>query len=132
MGRSRPARVSPPILQAVHLARPALYEVLAGALRRRVTLLTGGPGWGKTTTLAGWAASTASAWLTVDPQDARLDRLLHGVLDAIHQHSPHLAGDLSAALTGDLGPQADDTIRADAFAAVLCESLHAHLRDDLG
>jgi len=131
MGRSRPARVSPPILQAVHLARPALYEVLAGALRRRVTLLTGGPGWGKTTTLAGWAASTASAWLTVDPQDARLDRLLHGVLDAIHQHSPHLAGDLSAALTGDLGPQADDTIRADAFAAVLCESLHAHLRDDL-
>jgi ATP/maltotriose-dependent transcriptional regulator MalT/DNA-binding SARP family transcriptional activator len=131
VGKTGSARVSPPALQAVHLARPALYDVLAGALRRRITLVTGGPGWGKTTTLAGWAAGTRSAWLSVDSRDARLDRLLNGVLNAIHQHSPHLTDDLSAALAGDLGPQADDAVRADAFAAVLCESLDTHLREDL-
>jgi ATP/maltotriose-dependent transcriptional regulator MalT/DNA-binding SARP family transcriptional activator len=131
MATSRSGKVSPPTLQPGHIDRPALYDVMAGALHRRVTLVIGGPGWGKTATLAGWAASAACAWLSLDRSDARLDRLVHGVADAIHQHSRHLAEDVSAALASELGPEADDDVRADAFAAVLCESLDAHLDGDL-
>ncbi len=125
------SRIVPPPVQSVHIGRPDLHEVVAAAATRRVTIVIGGPGWGKTATLASWAASTGAAWLSLDARDARLDRLLRGVTEAIQRRAPEVAVDLSAALAGELGPESDDEVRAAAFATAFCEAVATQLEDDL-
>ncbi|MFC8923276.1 LuxR C-terminal-related transcriptional regulator [Cellulosimicrobium sp. NPDC057127] len=68
------ARTAVPRLRGPTVARPAVEARLAEALARRLTLVSAGPGWGKTTVVARWARSTTSprtAWLTLEPSDDR-------------------------------------------------------------
>jgi LuxR family maltose regulon positive regulatory protein len=54
------------------LGRARLADQLTGATRHRLTLLSAGPGWGKTIAAASWAASAAQepvAWLSLDDFD---------------------------------------------------------------
>ncbi|WP_139316099.1 LuxR C-terminal-related transcriptional regulator [Cellulosimicrobium sp. CUA-896] len=56
------------------VARPGVEALLAGSASRRLTLVSAGPGWGKTTAVARWARSSAgprTAWLTLEPSDER-------------------------------------------------------------
>lgn len=64
----------PPPL-AVEVDRPALDLLLDEASLHPVTVVSAGPGWGKTTAVAGWVrrrqdeVSQAVAWLTLEPVD---------------------------------------------------------------
>ncbi len=71
----RGARTSIPPALAGEVPRPAVDRVLSDASHLRLTIVTAGPGWGKTTAVAGWArrlrdeAAGAVAWLTLGPAD---------------------------------------------------------------
>jgi ATP/maltotriose-dependent transcriptional regulator MalT len=51
------------------VTRARLEDRLAEAHRRRLTLVTAGPGLGKTTLLSRWAHHQACAWYTVGAED---------------------------------------------------------------
>ncbi|MEU4426606.1 LuxR C-terminal-related transcriptional regulator [Actinoplanes sp. NPDC024001] len=63
--------VRPRVPQGV-LWRPRLAEALDAGVRRAVTMLCAGPGWGKTALVSSWAGTRSAAgpiaWLTLDPQ----------------------------------------------------------------
>jgi LuxR family maltose regulon positive regulatory protein len=67
------AKLSRPELPPGYVDRPRLRAALDAGTRSPVTLVTGGPGWGKTLQVAAWAAAAASTrtvcWLTLDDDD---------------------------------------------------------------
>ena len=62
-----------PTAPAISIARPRVDRLLDGAADHRVIVLAAGPGWGKTTAVARWLATTtlpgdlAAGWLTLNP-----------------------------------------------------------------
>lgn len=57
------SRLEPPGLPRPHVERPLLDAMLDAAVSRRVCLVVGAAGWGKTTALAAWSAGRRVAWL---------------------------------------------------------------------
>src|SRR5690349_9729737 len=98
------SRIAPPSLPLNHVPRPELVARLAETARQRVTLLLAGPGYGKTTLLAAFAAERECAWLSLEREDAELASFIPGLLGALRQRLP---GALGETLDG-LGPQATD------------------------
>ena len=78
-----------PIPAANSVPRPELDHLLDGSSDRRVTVLSAGPGWGKTTAVARWLASTqfprdrSVAWLTLAPGLDDPESFWDGALRAI-------------------------------------------------
>ena len=66
-------RASPPAVPAGFVRRPRLEDRLTDGVAHPVTLVSAGPGYGKTLTLASWArpgvAPGVVAWLTIDETD---------------------------------------------------------------
>src|SRR6266511_878653 len=129
-GRTRmstPAgKVLPPALPSVWVDRPRLRSRLEEARGRRLTVVVAGAGFGKSSMLAAWVAGGAAgrtAWYSVQPEDRSLPTLLRGLVDALWLRLPGLPVDVSAVLAGSLGPESNDLVRADGFAAVLGELL---------
>jgi ATP/maltotriose-dependent transcriptional regulator MalT len=83
--------------------------------------------------LSGWAGGVHSAWYTATRDDASLDALARGLVDALRLRVPGLPADLRTVLTGARGPDAaaDELERAQACAAALCQGLQDQLRRDL-
>ena len=52
-------------------------------MRRRLTVVVAGPGFGKSTLLGGWAARVTSAWYTAGPADTRALRFAQGLAEAL-------------------------------------------------
>jgi LuxR family maltose regulon positive regulatory protein len=67
------AKLARPQLPRSYVDRPRLRDALDVGTERLVTLVTGGPGWGKTLLVASWAADASSTrtvvWLTLDADD---------------------------------------------------------------
>jgi LuxR family transcriptional regulator, maltose regulon positive regulatory protein len=69
------ARVTVPAPVAEEVPRPALEALLDACAKHRLTIVSAGPGWGKTTAVAGWARRSlagragATAWLTLGTGD---------------------------------------------------------------
>jgi ATP/maltotriose-dependent transcriptional regulator MalT/DNA-binding SARP family transcriptional activator len=129
-------KVLPPALPAAWVDRPRLRSRLEEARRRRLTVLVAGPGFGKSSLLAAWAGPSGgsglrSAWYSLHREDRSLPTFLRGLVDALWLRLPGLPVDVSAVLAGSLGPESDDHVRADAFAAVLGEVLERELSSDL-
>ena len=80
-------RSAPPAVPAGFVARPRLADRLAEGVTRPVTLLSAGPGYGKTLTLAAWVRSGAAplptAWLSLERSDDRLPTFWSAVLGAL-------------------------------------------------
>jgi LuxR family maltose regulon positive regulatory protein len=80
-------RASPPVVPAGFVRRPRLEERLTDGAVHPVTLVSAGPGYGKTLTLASWAglgsAPGAVAWLTLDDTDNDLQAFWSDVLGAL-------------------------------------------------
>ena len=70
------AKLSRPEVPPDFVDRPRLHDALDRATESPVTVVTGGPGWGKTLLVASWAARAGRnrpvAWLTVDVDDEPL------------------------------------------------------------
>lgn len=67
-----PGHSSLPDPSARSVARPRLSEALDRATRRRLTMVSAGPGWGKTTAVAQWARMRRDVdvvWLTLQERD---------------------------------------------------------------
>src|SRR5690606_20728550 len=66
--------------------RPAVERLVGAARTRRLTLVSAGPGWGKTTVTARWARGGAGvrvAWLTLEPFDDKPAAFWSDVLAAL-------------------------------------------------
>src|SRR5215213_8180414 len=67
------AKLARPEVPPSYVDRPRLQAALDVATQGLVTLVTGGPGWGKTLLVASWAARAGPArrvvWLTLDADD---------------------------------------------------------------
>ena len=80
------------------VARPRLRELLAEALRARLTLVSGPAGFGKTTLIAGWLddvrrAESAVAWVSLDASDDDPERFWRYVVTALERALPGLLPD---------------------------------------
>src|SRR5262245_49268997 len=58
-------KIIPPLPAPHVIERPRILASLGAASQRRVTALTAGAGFGKTTALTAWAAGRNCAWYTV-------------------------------------------------------------------
>lgn len=92
------AKLAVPQLPLGLVSRPRLRDQLDRGATRRVTLVSAGPGWGKTMAVAGWAESRqadgAVAWLSLDRTDNDpvlfWSYVLAAVRDAVDDVSPPL------------------------------------------
>jgi LuxR family maltose regulon positive regulatory protein len=82
-------KLHPPVRRD-HVPRPGLVEQLLAP--RRVALIRGPAGWGKTTLLAEWKESDARpfAWLSLDPDDNDRIRFWIAVVEALLLVDPRL------------------------------------------
>lgn len=80
-------RTSPPAIPSRFVRRPRVEALLRRAVTGRVTLISAGPGYGKTLSLAHWARSGELpgrvAWLSIDGADDSLPGFWAGVLRAV-------------------------------------------------
>jgi LuxR family maltose regulon positive regulatory protein len=85
------ARASVPPSLPVEVGRPCVDRILDAACASPLTIVTAGPGWGKTTTVASWvrrrvgAGAGATAWLTMSPADDNPASFWDSVLTAIRR-----------------------------------------------
>lgn len=82
------ARTTVPVLPPSTVRRPGLEARLEEAASRRLTLVSAGPGWGKTTTVAAWARTRPGppvAWLTLEPFDDTPTAFWSDVLAALRE-----------------------------------------------
>ncbi|GEK18911.1 helix-turn-helix transcriptional regulator [Cellulomonas persica] len=65
--------------------RPALEQLLERAADQRLTIVSAGPGWGKTVAVAQWVAATERqvAWLSLEPHDDAPGAFWSDVLEAL-------------------------------------------------
>jgi LuxR family transcriptional regulator, maltose regulon positive regulatory protein len=84
------SKLLPPQGPAGAVSREALIDVMERATAVPVVLLSAGPGWGKTTLLAEWAArsSRSFAWLNIDDKDNDPIVLLTYVATAVDRVAP--------------------------------------------
>ncbi len=116
-------RVSPPAVPARFVRRPRIDALLSRATCGPVTLVSAGPGYGKTLSLAHWARHGDRpgpvVWLSVDWSDDSLPGFWSSLLAAIHASGALPAGSGLAEITpaARFGPaQADRVI--DEIAAL--------------
>jgi len=115
------------------MVRQALEQRLQDVLRRRLTVVVGDAGFGKSTLLASWSANRLVAWYGLDADDRAIRVIEHGVVEAIARRLPNLRGELAA--PNDSGPSpgdpADELVRAGTMAARIADVLDVRLEDDL-
>jgi LuxR family transcriptional regulator, maltose regulon positive regulatory protein len=84
-----------PTPRARWVPRPQLVAALARGTEAKLTLLCAPTGWGKTSLIAEWATSCASAdvaWLSLDPGDDEPLRFWRSVTAALSTAAPSLSG----------------------------------------
>lgn len=88
------SKLLPPQGPAGSVSREALIDVIERATAVPVVFLSAGPGWGKTTLLAEWAArsSRSFAWVSIDDKDNDPIVLLTYVATAVDRVAPIDAG----------------------------------------
>ncbi|MGA5300030.1 LuxR C-terminal-related transcriptional regulator [Nucisporomicrobium flavum] len=91
------------------LFRPRLIGKLDAGTRGLLTLVSAGPGWGKTTLVAAWAATqrVPMAWLTLDRYDNDPQIFAADVVAALRAGTPAPAGEQP----GDADAALDDDVR---------------------
>jgi DNA-binding SARP family transcriptional activator len=115
------------------MVREALEQRLADVLRRRLTVVVGDAGFGKSTLLASWSSGRAVAWYALDPEDRSIRVIEHGVVEALSRRLPGLRGELVGPVDSGPAPDgpADELVRAGTIAARIADVLDDRLDDDL-
>ena len=128
--RSRAAKLQVPETSPPVVRRPRLESVLDDAFGKRLTVVTAGAGFGKSTLLASWVADVEHAWYTLTEADRSLGVLAPGLASALRGALPELADPLASGPLVSRGGS-HDRAAAEAFAALLAGSLHELLRHDV-
>ena len=126
-------KLLPPVAPASLLRRDRLATRLDEALERRLTIVVADAGFGKSTLLSAWAEGVNCAWYSASPEDESLAAFARGIVDALRLRVPAIPSEIAGAVGGTTGPgsETDEQARARGVAALVCESLQAHLRRDL-
>jgi ATP/maltotriose-dependent transcriptional regulator MalT/DNA-binding SARP family transcriptional activator len=75
-----------PGLAEERIERLPVDELLDHAAKRRVCVVLGAAGWGKTTAVAAWSRNRPTAWLRYEDYEGDADRLLVGLFRALRAH----------------------------------------------
>jgi len=103
-------------------------DLLDTAVESGLTLVTGGVGWGKTTTVAAWAARRGAGWLTLRRADHSARRLADKLLTEARRRRPDLPRRL--AVTG-WARQRRAPGQVGMLVDALVEVLTHHVHDEL-
>jgi LuxR family maltose regulon positive regulatory protein len=126
-------RVPPPL--AVEVYRPALDALLDAASQHRLTVVTAGAGWGKTTVVAGWVRRSeghrdgAATWLTLEAGDDGPASFWDAVLQAVVHSGAVPHGHPLRSLSTAAGVSDEVLLRACRGLAALREPLVLVLDD---
>jgi ATP/maltotriose-dependent transcriptional regulator MalT len=129
----RAAKLVPPRDPSGTLDRPGLEARLADGTGRRLTVLTAGAGFGKSTLAARVARARGAAWYTVDATDAHLGAFAAGVIAALRRVRSALPADLETPIATAVDPRddADAAHRGQAAATLVADALHEALEGEL-
>jgi len=133
-GLGRRGKLLRPLDPAGTLSRPALEGRLAGGVAdRRLTLVVGGAGFGKSTLAARIAAERRAAWYTIDATDRHLGSLTAGIVAALRVVLPDLPDDLAAPVEGSVEATDDAAMlsRANAAAALVADAIEPQLTEPI-
>ncbi len=117
---TRSAEPNPPGPAEERVERPSVDELLDRAAKRRICLVTGAAGWGKTTAVAAWSRSRPTAWLRYEDHEADPDCLLASLLTV-----------LRAPVSGPAGPAARNGDQVGSSVEAICVWLQSVLSKDL-
>ena len=109
------AKFRPTTLPGTMVARSALYDRLAAGAGKRLTVVVGSAGAGKSVLLSSWAAArqpAVTSWLSCDEADANPVRFWAGFIEAIRMVTPGFGADAADLLT------ANGVLSADVIASI--------------
>jgi DNA-binding SARP family transcriptional activator len=117
-----PAAPEPPGPDDERVERPSVDELLNRAVKRRICVIIGAAGWGKTAAVATWSRGRPTAWLGQEDHDGDVNSLLASLVEALRTY-------VSAATPGQ--DAAVDPYQAGSSVAALCTWLHGLVSEDL-
>jgi ATP/maltotriose-dependent transcriptional regulator MalT/DNA-binding SARP family transcriptional activator len=106
-----------------HIERRSVDELLDRAAKRRICVVMGAAGWGKSTAVAAWTRGRPTVWLRYEDYEGDAQRLLAILITALQAQRSVLAPTQDAA--------AVDTDRVGSSVASLCIWLQNVLSEDL-
>jgi LuxR family transcriptional regulator, maltose regulon positive regulatory protein len=128
------AKFHPPALPATLITRSVLHHRLTAGAGRRLTVVVGSAGAGKSVLLAGWAAARPSgvtSWLSCDRADADPVRFWAGFIEAPRAIEPGFGADAADLLAMDRRMSADvtasvanDAAELPAGSAIIVDDFH--------
>ena len=129
------AKFRPTALPATLVIRSALHDRLTAGAGKRLTVVVGSAGAGKSVLLSSWAAGRppgATSWLSCDKADADPVRFWTGFIEATQAVAPGFGADAADLLTMDGGMSADvtasianDAAQLPAGSVVVVDDFHA-------
>lgn len=117
------AAPEPPDPDDERVERPLVDELINRAVKRRICVVIGAAGWGKTTAVATWSRGRRTAWLRHEDHEGNADRLLARLVEAVQ-------ASVSPATPGQDAVAANPYQPAPSVAA-LCAWLHGAASEDL-
>jgi LuxR family maltose regulon positive regulatory protein len=128
------AKFRPTTLPSTLVTRPVLHDQLAAGAGRRLTLVAGSAGAGKSVLLSNWAAARPAGstfWLSCDEADADPVRFWAGFIEATRTGEPWFGTDAADVMMMDGGVSADvmasianDATMLPAGSAVIVDDFH--------
>jgi len=99
-------KLFPPPLPGDTVSRPRLIHRLNRGLNGRLTLVAAPAGFGKSTLASEWVRSSGrpTAWLSLDEEDAEINRFLCYVIAALQHVLPTIGADIPSALYSQQSP----------------------------
>ena len=128
------AKFRPTALPATLVRRPALHDRLAAGSGKRLTVMVGSAGAGKSVLLASWATARppgTTSWLSCDKADVNLVRFWTGFIEALQAVAPGFGADAAdlLAMDGDMSADviasiANDAAKLPAGSAIIVDDFH--------
>ncbi len=109
------------------IPRPRLEELHRRVLSGRITVITAGAGYGKSTLLERWAELVPATQLSLNRSDTSVAGLTRRISDSLRLRVPGLAGELAAGPRSGADTGSVETGRAPALAAWMAGALDRHL-----
>jgi LuxR family maltose regulon positive regulatory protein len=129
----------PTTLPATLVARTALHDRLAAGAGKRLTVVVGSAGAGKSVLLSSWAAARPpgrTAWMSCDRADADPVRFWLGFIEAPQGIAPGFGADAADLLAIDRAVSADvtaslanDAAELPAGSAIIADDFHVAARE---
>jgi ATP/maltotriose-dependent transcriptional regulator MalT/DNA-binding SARP family transcriptional activator len=121
---ARSAGPNPPDPCEERVERPSVDELLDRAAKRRICVVIGAAGWGKTTAVATWSRDRSTAWLRYEDHEGDGERLLASLVEALRAHVP-------VPISSSQGIATVDTDQVGSSVAGICSWLRSFLSKDL-